>query len=93
MPARKSRFIIVSEKNQARVIDVVQSLIQRRNSYFLKQILFRLHPTDLAYLWDLFEHHEKEFLLSILETQESADLLSELGVEHRSAIFKTKSTD
>ena len=93
MSAKKPQFIIVSEKNQSRLIDVLKYSIQRRKSYFLKQLLFRLHSNDLASLWNFFEQEEKEILLSVLELDESADLLSELEVGQRSEILKTKSTD
>ena len=89
----KSRFLLVSEDNQKRIIETLKSLIQRSNQNFLKQVLSRLHPTDIANLWDFFDPKEQDFLLSLLGVEASADLLSELGVNQRSEIFKTRNTE
>ena len=89
----KAQFLLISEENQERIVETVKSLIERESLNFLKQILSRLHPTDIAKLWHFFNLKEKDFLLSLLGVGVSADLLSELEVKQRFEIFKEKNID
>ena len=90
MSQSRSKYILISEKNRYRVYEIIKKHTLRKNSRGLKKILERVHPSDLSQLWFLLDNHEKEYVLSILNVEISADLLTELSIQERSRILKSK---
>ncbi len=88
-----SHFLLISENNRDRILEILKASIQRKRISLLNKILSRLHPTDLANLWNFFIIDEKKYLLSLLSVEIGAKLLSELETHERDEIFKEKNIE
>ncbi len=91
--AQAQQFIPVTPENQQRIVKLVKKLIGRRKSIWLKGLLEKLHESDLAHIWNLFDDAERSHLLNSLDHEKSAGVLSELDSQHRTDILKSKNTE
>ena len=92
MPSKPAQYLHISEHNRYRVYNLLKTLISRHSDTKLTIILKRVHASDLSQLWTFLADEEKEYILSILDVNVSADLLKELSINERTRILRSKNT-
>lgn len=92
MNATEKKFHLLTKENYAGLVALIKRLAAARRFMLLTRALHALHPTSLALLWDSFDESEREIILSQLTAEYSAEFLTELGVDARTAIFRSKDT-
>ncbi len=64
--------------NVDEIIEDIEVLIERENKGALKNILFELHPADIAQMLGHLKKEERAFIFSLLPPEKASDVLSEL---------------
>lgn len=83
-------YIYLTDENQEQIIRVLKYLIHKKRGRWLKELLNHIHPASLADIWEYFEDIERDILISLLEIDASAELLSELEKPERKEIIELK---
>lgn len=93
MAETRPQYLVVDDENKARVLAALQRLSSSRRIQWLKRFLRMLHPKTMASLWEELSGPDQELILSLSDSEFSAELLTELDTEDREEIFKTKPSD
>ncbi len=83
-------YIYITRENKDRVVRIFQYLIKRKRARWLRLILEHIHAASLADIWEFFDDIEKDIIISMLDVENSADLLSELEKHERIEILEQK---
>jgi magnesium transporter len=86
------QYHLLTKDNYQRIVVLLRKLGETRRFTLLKRALHALHPTSLALLWDSFDEAEREIILGQLSSDYTAEFLTEIGTDARTAIFRSKDT-
>lgn len=92
MNSTEKKFHLLTKDNYPRIVALLRRLAKGRRFSLMQRALHALHPTSLALLWDSFDESEREIILGQLSSDYAAELLTELGTDERTAIFRSKDT-
>jgi magnesium transporter len=90
MPETRPQYLLVDDDNRVRVLGILKRLSASRRVQWLKKFILSLHPKTLAGFWEELETSDQELIISLADSEYSAELLTELDEENREEIFKSK---
>lgn len=93
MPETRQQYLLISDENREKVTRVIKKLIFLRRARLLQNILGGVHPSNLASIWDYFTEPEQDIIISLLDPESAAELISELDESDRTEIFRSKNTE
>ena len=69
-------------------VDLIEELVEGRRSEELKERLAELHPADIAELCDDMSLEDARYVYHLLEGEEAADVLIEMGEDARNELLE-----
>jgi len=72
-------------------LDRLETAVEKRDTYFVKGCLTPLHPADITELLSNYNAEDSKYVLSILDAEISAEIISELEEDVREKFLKNYS--
>ena len=75
------------------LIEKISQLISQRKNYEIKKIVNDYHYADLAEIIDSLEENQRIYLIKLIDSDKTSDILTELDDDVREKILKTLSAE